>query len=864
MNLTIPKRWVFLKYLILIPAFFISYATIASASGEIKEARSFNDEQKTRIIFESDVPLVYSAYTTPEKASLLVIDFPDVSLGDVPKIINVLTPEVKSVQFNNIPIESGTYITRAEIQMTSDLSYHISQHRNFMYIDFTKNDSSATSSEKDTANNTDRLLVSRQTNDKKTSLSNPDVNIPDFSVSSEGETSTDSDTKIFDSITLPYHLKEITYDVKGLENITVNLICEGTPEYSSFELQSPDRLIVDFHKTINKSYPRSVSLNLNNVKRIRTAQFQTNPVNITRVVFDVTQPINYRIMRDGVNLKVAFGDTAYLDAEQASIQKPEPAPIKNTQVIPKDVTVVNSDSYNDNSTGDKATASSTKRIQTTDISDEDISTAEHVKIESKSKSIKNEPVGKVDVELFETANPGTSPPPLLGQQEDSSPTYENQPDTTKLYTDSYFEKKLVTEGSKYTGEKISMRFKDADIKDVIQILGDVTGKNFIVDERVRGKVTINFTDVPWDQALDIILSLNNLGMVEENNVIIVASMAKLEEKARKERELEEERVLSGPVDVITRRVSYAKADDVANIVKSYLTRRGNIIVDKRTNLLLIRELRAKIQTILDLIDQLDIPTRQVNIESRIIETTRNYEKDLGIQWGWQAIADEEHGNATRYIWPHDITVQGSTINTGISGVPYAVNIPPASPTSGIALSMGNVLDTLRLDAALQAMEEDGYGKILATPSVSTQNNIEAVISSGAKIPYTSIVDNTASVTFIQAKLELKVTPQITSDNTIIMEIKVEKTEPDYSRLITNVQGALPTILEKKAESTMLVKDGGTAVIGGILQINDSEAERRTPFFHKIPLVGWLFTAHNWKRTDSELLIFITPKILGYN
>ena len=200
----------------------------------------------------------------------------------------------------------------------------------------------------------------------------------------------------------------------------------------------------------------------------------------------------------------------------------------------------------------------------------------------------------------------------------------------------------------------------------------------------------------------------------------------------------------------------------------------------------------------------------------------------------------------------------------MSGVPYAVNLPPGAPTSGIAFTMGNVLNTVRIDAALQAMEETGQGRILSSPSVATQNNIEATILSGAKIPYTSIVDNTASVSFIQAKLELRVTPQITSDDTIIMEVVVEKTEPDYSRLITNVQGALPTILEKKVESTMLVKDGGTAVIGGILQVNDSESERRVPFFHKIPLIGALFKANNWQRSDSELLIFITPKILGYN
>jgi type IV pilus secretin PilQ/predicted competence protein len=833
---------------------FLLCATLMFSAINIKQVKYFNDEEKTRVIFESDQPVVYSAYTTPDRPEIVVLDFPDIQLGDVQKVLNVLSPELNNIQFNTINLSGDAFITRAELQLTAKLPYNISQQSNFLYIDVLKK--SFSDSQKPSE------MTSVALDPPKTS-----ENIPESAaVASEKTDNTlfktkDSQTSLnaskseaannYKKLNLPCQLREITYDMTE-RNLAVNLSYDGNPEYSSFELQKPDRLIIDLHATTNRVYPKQVNLNTDKVLKIRTAQFQSEPVAITRVVFDIKQPLTYRIFKTEAGIKVGFGTESYLSELDAQLK-----PVNDTSnSLVAEIAEVKS-SPSAASSGDGL-----GNVETVDIN-ADGEKLEAVSAINKTAEVKNEDPGKPQPQLFETADPAGSNAALLGQEVPVEKT-GGRPDTKQLVTDEDYAGKVVAEGKRYVGETIGMNFKDVDIRDVILIIGNITGKNFIIDPRVKGKVTINFTSVPWDQALDIILSMNNLGMVEENNVIIVASMDQLEAKAKKESSLEEERTLAGPVDVYTRRISYAKADEVAEIVKAYISRRGQVLVDKRTNLLLIRELRSRIGSITDLIDQLDIATRQVHIEARIIETTRTYEKDLGIQWGFQAIADDAHGNATRYIFPHDITAQGATNNVGIGGVPYAVNLPASAPTSGIALSMGNVLGSFNLDLSLQAMEESGKGKILSSPSISTQNNIEANIMSGSKIPYTSIVDNTASVTFIQAKLEMKVTPQITSDNTIIMKVEVEKTEPDYSRLITNVQGALPTILEKKAQTTMLVKDGGTAVIGGILQINDSEADRRVPFFYKIPLLGWLFQAKNWKRSDSELLIFITPQILGYN
>jgi type IV pilus secretin PilQ/predicted competence protein len=765
-----PPGMPFKRNILIIFFCFLLFTVQIFSATNIKQVKYFNDEEKTRVIFESNQPVVYSAYTTPEKPEIVILDFPDIQLGDVQKVLNVLSPELNTIQFNRINLDGNAFITRAELQLTAKLQYNISQQRNFLYIDILKqslSDSNRPSEMTTDAGNLpktfDNIVESPIVASEKSD--NTQLKTKDSPISLNSQKSDVADK--YKKLNLPCQLREITYDMNE-RNLAVNLFYDGNPEYSSFELQKPDRLIIDLHSTINRVYPKQVSLNTDKVLKIRTAQFQGEPVAITRVVFDIKQPLTYRIFKTDTGIKVGFGTESYLNELDAQLK-----PVNETSSIPASEVAEIEQSPAAASSGDGI-----GNVETVDIN-ADKNGVEAATANNGTVDVNNEDAEKPQPHLFETADPAGGNAALLGQgQEVPVEKTGGKGETRQLVTDEDYAGKVVAQGKRYVGETIGMNFKDVDIRDVILIIGNITGKNFIIDPKVKGKVTINFTSVPWDQALDIILSMNNLGMVEENNVIIVASMDQLEAKAKKESSLEEERTLAGPVDVYTRRISYAKADEVAEIVKAYISRRGQVLVDKRTNLLLIRELRSRIGSITDLIDQLDIATRQVHIEARIVETTRTYEKDLGIQWGFQAIADDLHGNATRYIFPHDITAQGATNNVGIGGVPYAVNLPASAPTSGIALSMGNVLGSFNLDMSLQAMEESGKGKILSSPSISTQNNIEANIMSGSKIPYTSIVDNTASVTFIQAKLEMKVTPQITSDNTIIMKVEVEKTEPD--------------------------------------------------------------------------------------
>lgn len=309
-------------------------------------------------------------------------------------------------------------------------------------------------------------------------------------------------------------------------------------------------------------------------------------------------------------------------------------------------------------------------------------------------------------------------------------------------------------------------------------------------------------------------------------------------------------------------LSYANATALQELATTQLSERGQTVVDERTNALIIRDTAESITDLRMLIDTLDQAAPQVNLKARVVETTRDFARELGIQWGFQGVADAAHGNTTGLVFPNNLTVRGNNSVTtaapaGIGGTPFAVNLPTAEATSGIALTMGSVLDSFRLDVSLSAMESSGRGKVISTPNVTAQNNNQASIESGQRIPVQVLVDNTASIQFINANLQLQVTPQITDEDTIMLDIIVDKSEPDFTREVNGV----PTIFTRRAVTRVLVRDGGTTVIGGIFQLTVNEVESRVPGLHRIPLLGWLFKNQATAQNNNELLIFITPQIL---
>ncbi len=409
-----------------------------------------------------------------------------------------------------------------------------------------------------------------------------------------------------------------------------------------------------------------------------------------------------------------------------------------------------------------------------------------------------------------------------------------------------FQPKTITEAqTQFTGEPISLDLKDADIKDVFRTISQLTQLNIVVDPEVRGTVTVQLEDVPWDQALDLILKQNGLGYVLENNIMRIATSAKLQSEQSDRARLAEARQAAEPTRTLIKKLSYARAGEISNTIKSVMSKRGDIVIDARTNTLIIREIPTYLSAVLQLIDQLDTATPQVMIESRIVETTKSLGRSLGINWGVNGNADVAHGNSTNLVFPNSI------IGTGRVGL-------GTGPTVA-SIRLGNILDTFNLDLALTAAENQGLLKIISSPKVAALTNTAASIQSGVQIPVQTNVNNTTTVIYIDATLRLTVTPQITNEGTVLLDVQVSKREPAVALNLSLGSNVPLTIREYKGQ--ILVRDGGTTVIGGIFQINDQDQTNMIPGLWKIPILGNLFQNKTRTEKHDELLIFITPRIL---
>jgi type IV pilus assembly protein PilQ len=419
----------------------------------------------------------------------------------------------------------------------------------------------------------------------------------------------------------------------------------------------------------------------------------------------------------------------------------------------------------------------------------------------------------------------------------------------------------------YTGRKVTLDFKDADIHNIFRLIAEVSNLNIIVDEDVKGKITLRLIEVPWDQALDIILESKNLGMSKIGNVIRIAPIKKI--KAAEEARLTQKKAIEKLEELETKYipVSYAKAEDLVPKVKNLLTDRGSVEIDERTNTIIINDIKKVIKKVERLVKYLDSETPQVLIEARIVEASTDFAREIGVQWGGRYVADAQHGNAPNFTFPNRIGISGATdiISNGSpatsSGSNFAVNLPAAvGPGAGgaIGLSFGSLNNSLQLDIRLSAMETAGKGRIISSPKVVTLDNKEAKIEQGVSIPYETTSAEGTKTEFVDAILSLKVTPHVTADKSIIMKIKATKNAPNTA--VRSAAGA-PSIDKKEAEAEVLVKNGQTTIIGGIFQKTQSETISGVPWFYKIPLIGWLFKNTKRENKKTELLIFITPRII---
>ena len=430
-------------------------------------------------------------------------------------------------------------------------------------------------------------------------------------------------------------------------------------------------------------------------------------------------------------------------------------------------------------------------------------------------------------------------------------------------------------GNEYTGEPVSVNLKDVDLKDFFRLIHEISGLNIVLDPSVTGSLTLVLDDVPWDQALDIVLKNNGLDRQLEGNVLRIASRETLRSEAEARRKQDEAQVLAVSKITNTRFLSYAHAKDVMPTVKRLLSVRGEIVADERTNGLIISDIPSVFPAIDKILAQLDRKTQEVEIEARVVAATRNFARDIGFQlglgWGNGPTAvggapaagtspnQIGYTNPPPYITSPIVPVQtnsSSTTSTAAS-IPLFSNLGATTVTSG--LSLLNIGNAYRVDAILTASEQRGLLKILSRPRVITQNNIQAVVKQGSRVPITTLgqLGGPATVTYVEAVLRLTVTPQITVENTIFLSVDIENTTPDYSNEINGN----PVFLTQQATTQVLVTDGGTVVIGGVLQTQNSLSIQQVPVLGSVPYLGNLFKHRAVSTSTQELLFFLTPRIV---
>lgn len=385
--------------------------------------------------------------------------------------------------------------------------------------------------------------------------------------------------------------------------------------------------------------------------------------------------------------------------------------------------------------------------------------------------------------------------------------------------------------------QFSLEFRDLELRDVLKILAQESGRNIIIPDSITGRVTLSLDKITLTDALDVILRSHGLGYITDKGVIRIVKFS--------EAELAGEELLT---EVIT--VNYARAADLVSQIKGILTPRGTVSVDPRTNSFIIKDIKKGLEDAKRLIQRLDPITPQVLIEARIVEASSNFLRSLGIQWGG------------RYASDNNTITGGSSLGTAPSGNSFAVNLPANGPTSGIGMSIGSLNKNLVLDVQLSAAEKTGDVKIISTPKVATVNNRPATVSSGIEysVKTTTIASGaqaTQGTTSVSATTSLTVTPQISADGHILLTIGASRDEPDFSRLVDGIPG----IARKNANTTVLVKDGETTVIGGLYRNSKGVTNTSVPFLSKIPVIGWLFKSKSNVEENEELLIFITPRII---
>ena len=829
------------------------------ASAKITQAAFNEDADGARVVLSASAPLLYTSYEP--RPDLLIVDLRDAAVAQ-----GFVTPQaaggvVGSIRFEEVE-ELGKRMTRLSIAHKPDAKVDVRSVGQGLAIAFSGVSTVAEAEPIETAPSTPVA------SEPLTASAAPAVSTPVAAAPAVRSAPAIARGEVAHS------LEKVTVGETRDGQVSITLLGDGWFSPKDFVLANPPRVVLDLAGVHNDVRQRTISVAGNVVTRVRVSQFQTTPELVTRVVLDLAAPAPHALASDGERLAVIVGRDAAIAAasqNQAPTSEPElktaAAPVTLTEIVPAESPTPAPELHAEHAAPVENPPMETKPAASEATA---VAVAPAMPAPAPAESKVEAPVAVAAAPKPAPVAPAPPPPPApapapvaakpaKASPSASAPTrnrndalfeaaaanLDQEQAANQAPGSSYRSRTISETQTQFTGEPISLDLKDADIKDVFRTISQLTGLNIVIDPEVRGTVTVQLEDVPWDQALDLILKQNSLGYVLENNIMRIATTAKLQAEEGDRARLAEARQAAEPTRTVIKKLSYAKAGEITPTLVSVMSKRGSIVVDGRTNTLIIREIPTYLPAVLQLIENLDTATPQVVIESRIVETTKSLGRSLGINWSATGNADNTHGNTTNLIFPASVA---GGINVGLGNGPTVAS-----------LVLGNILNTFNLNAALTAAENQGLLKIISSPKVTSLTNTAALIQSGVQIPVQTTVNNTTTVIYVDATLKLDVTPQITAEGTILLTVSVTKREPAVALNLSLGQNVPLTIREYRGQ--VLVKDGGTTVIGGIFQINDQDQNNMIPGLWKIPVLGNLFRNKTRTEKHDELLIFITPRIL---
>jgi type IV pilus secretin PilQ/predicted competence protein len=682
--------------------------------------------------------------------------------------------------------------------------------------------------------------------------------------------------------------------------LTVAVTTDRSIEPRELILDNPPRLVLDFLNTENKVKFSKLPVLSASVKQVRVQQFQSSPSPIARVVCDLeddygTHEVNF----DKSAVRLVFHKEApkTLPASAGPVVKPAPAPAPTPVVsaertrsqaeAPKAVAAAESKARPAETAAKSAVAPTPAPVRPQAETPKAAVPVAELKPRAAEPAVKNAPAARPHQESPKPAAPSQEP-----KSRQAAPAAKDSVDTAPLVAamapaPAARMAAAANSSSRYSGQPLTLDLVNMPLVDFFRLMQEEGGINIVVDPDVKGNYTIKGEKIPWDQVFEMALISNGLDKQIEGNVIRVTRKATLQSEAKQREDLKKANLLAADLETRIKRLNYAKATSLAKALADQKTVRGTMVVDDRTNSLILTDMPNAIDRIVNLIETLDIPQPQVEIEARIVSASRNFARDIGIQFGFV------DGNLQRvtvggpntsgtiggtrpsdtpsstYTAGNSATGRGSSeskssdsaaVSTGTTSNDkgnYNVNLPANKAFGGLGISVGNIFDTFLLDAAITAGEQKGWAKLISQPKVIAQNNSPAVINQGLRFPVQTISNNTVTIQFENAALTLTVTPQITYDGNIILDLKIENNTPNWDRTVGN----MPSINTSESTTRVLVSDGGTTVIGGILLDSESKSEDRVPGLASLPVVGNLFRRTSVSRETREVLFFVTPRIV---